>query len=102
MIRESGVTAPDWGGRRAAEALRLVKAKGRKAKTPCCICGQPIDYSIPSSEPEGCSVQHVRSRKLFPELTWLPSNWAPAHLACNKSAGTGEHNHGPGVTSQDW
>lgn len=101
-MTERGVTVPDWGGRRAADALQFVKARGRKRKTPCCICGQPINYSLPSTDPNGCSVQHIRARKLFPELTWLASNWAPAHLACNQSHGTGENDRSSGVTSQDW
>lgn len=76
-----------WSGRSASEALRQVKAKGRRAKTPCVICELSIDYSLTYPHPQSCSVQHVKPRKLFPQLTWDPTNWAPAHLDCNKSAG---------------
>ena len=96
------VTVPAWAGRRAQEALAQVKARGRRKRTPCCICQQSIDYSLPSTDPDGCTVQHIKSRKLFPELTWAPSNWAPAHKACNQSAGTGEDPAPEGVTSQEW
>ena len=98
----SGVTVPAWGGRRAQDALARVKALGRRRKTPCCICHQPIDYGLPSTDPNGCSVQHVKSRKRFPQLTWVLSNWAPAHLRCNQSDGVGDHERGEIVTSQEW
>jgi 5-methylcytosine-specific restriction endonuclease McrA len=83
---DTGLTIPPWSGRRRAEALATVKARGRAANTPCCICRQPIDYTLERTE-DSCSVQHIRSRKHYPHLTWDPSNWAPAHLGCNKSAG---------------
>jgi 5-methylcytosine-specific restriction endonuclease McrA len=96
------MTIPKWGGRRATEALARVKSEGRRKKRPCFLCGQDIDYSLPSTDPDGCTVQHIRSRRDFPHLTWVSSNWAPAHLACNQSAGTGENPTEAGVTSQDW
>ena len=34
-----------------------------------------------------CSVQHKIPRSVRPDLTWDPSNWAPAHLLCNWKAG---------------
>lgn len=77
-----------WAGRARQEALRQVKAKGRRAKTPCVICTLPINYSLEYPHPQSCSVQHIKPRKAFPQLTWEPTNWAPAHLDCNKSAGS--------------
>lgn len=102
MRRHLEVTVPAWNGRRAAEALRQVKAEGRRKRSPCVICDQPIDYSIPSTEPDGCTVQHLRSRKHFPELTWLPSNWGPAHKSCNSSQGAGDNPVEQGVAFEDW
>ncbi|WP_143588473.1 hypothetical protein [Tersicoccus sp. Bi-70] len=103
---DNGLTIPAWSGRRRAEALRLVKAIGRRTNAPCCICDQPIDYSLEYPDPWSCSVQHLKSRFLFPALTWDRSNWAPAHISCNKSAGAGEASDvapaGLGVTSDDW
>lgn len=85
----SGIDIPAWGGRRATAALEKVKHAGRKSHAPCCLCGQRIDYSLPSTHPDGCTVQHTKSRKMFPELTWDERFWAPAHLSCNQSAGDG-------------
>lgn len=85
---DDGRTIPPWEGRRRAEALERVKAEGRRTDAPCWICHLPIDYSLVYPHPQSCSVQHKRSRKRFPELTWVPSNWAPAHLDCNRAANT--------------
>ena len=98
---DSGASIPEWGGRRAQEALEVVKARGRRLRLPCCICHQAIDYSIESTQPDGCTVQHVKSRKYFPHLTWTPSNHEPAHRRCNTSEGAGDRDTEL-VTSQEW
>ena len=79
-----------------------MKAIGRHTKAPCVICHQPIDYDLEHPHPQSCSVQHVKSQKLFPELRWDPANWKPAHLDCNKSDGSGERSLGIGITSESW
>lgn len=84
---DAGLTIPPWAGRRRADALRHVKAKGIANDEPCCICGQPIDYTLSYPAPWSCSVQHLRSQRDFPKLRWDPSNWGPAHLDCNTSEG---------------
>jgi 5-methylcytosine-specific restriction endonuclease McrA len=96
-----GVTIPAWTGRRRAEALAFVKAMGRRKKSPCFICKQGIDYDLTYPHPQSCSVQHVKSRFNYPHLTWEKSNWEPAHLDCNKAAGT-QGEQGLGTTSEDW
>ena len=102
MHVDNGSSVPTWGGRRAVQALNEVKRRGRARRSPCVICGQKIDYSIPSTEPDGCTVQHIKSRKNFPLLTWVPSNWGPAHRKCNTDAGADGASAEPGVTSQTW
>lgn len=82
-------TIPAWGGRRAAKALERVRATGRRHNLPCVICDGPIDYALRWPHTMSCSVQHIRPRSSHPELTWTPSNWAPAHLTCNSAAGDG-------------
>lgn len=86
----TGLSIPPWKGRRRADALAWLKAKCRRTNEPCCICTQSIDYDLEYPHPQSCSVQHVKSRKVYPHLTWERSNWEPAHLDCNKGAGTGE------------
>lgn len=101
-MTDTGARIPTWSGRRASDALAFVKARGRRNKQPCCICHHAIDYSLPSTDPQGCTVQHIKSRKLFPELTWVQSNWGPAHKQCNESAGDGRRGVDEGVSSLTW
>ena len=96
-----GTYNPPWSGRRAQRALAYVKAHGRANRTPCVICEQPIDYSLEYPDPWSCTVQHKLSQRDFPEHRWQESNWAPAHLECNQSAGAGP-TAGLGVLSEDW
>ena len=75
-----------WGGRRARAALARVKARGARNQTPCCLCEAPIDYRLEYPDPWSCSVEHVKARAAYPELTWDPANHSPAHLQCNQRA----------------
>lgn len=95
----TGVDVPAWGGRRAQAALAQVKAQGRKRRAPCVICKQPINYALEYPNTASCSVQHVKSRNRWPELTWDPNNWAPAHLDCNKQLGDRDEAPPIGLTS---
>ncbi|MFJ3957712.1 hypothetical protein [Arthrobacter sp. NPDC090010] len=101
MTHDNGLSIPAWTGRRRAEALARVKADGVKRRLPCVICDQRIDYGLVYPHPYSCSVQHLRSQARFPALRWEPSNWAPAHLECNQSAGVNAPED-LGVMSNDW
>lgn len=39
----------------------------------CWICGHAI------TSDDDYTVDHIKERKHYPELTWEPSNWRPAH-----------------------
>lgn len=78
-----------WRGRAATNALVYLKWRARQEDLPCCICGEPIDFDLDSMDDLGCTVEHVKPRSTHPELTWIPSNHAPAHSVCNKSRGNG-------------
>lgn len=86
---QAAVSIQPWGGRRANEALERTRTVGRARNLPCFICRLPIDYDLRWPDKMSCTVQHIISRFARPDLTWVPSNWAPAHLTCNSSAGTG-------------
>jgi hypothetical protein len=58
----------------------------------------PIDYNLRERD-DSLSVQHVKSQKWYPQLTWERTNWRPAHLLCNKSAGADNGLSGLGITS---
>lgn len=91
-------SVPAWEGRRRANALAYVRRVGEVRRLPCVICRLPIDYRKAYPDPRSCSVQHVKPRSLYPHLTWVRSNWAPAHLDCNKVEGVGS-GEGLGVVS---
>ena len=78
---------PEWGGERAQRALDQVRRFGQLHSLPCCLCEQPIDYTLRHPHKQACTVQHVKPRSTHPHLTWEPSNWAPAHADCNSSQG---------------
>ncbi len=78
-----------WGGRAAVDALRQIKRAGARKDAPCVICEAAIDYRLEYPNRLCCTVQHIKSRRDYPELTWNPKNWAPAHLQCNREAGAG-------------
>ena len=78
---------PDWAGPRAQKALDQVRSFGQAHDLPCCICDQPIDYTLRHPHKQACTVQHIKARSTHPHLTWEPNNWAPAHADCNSSQG---------------
>ena len=77
-----------WSGPEVGKARKQVAQRGYANNTPCCICGQPIDYRLPPTDPNGMTIQHVKPRATHPHLTWDKTNWAPAHAQCNQAAGT--------------
>lgn len=65
-------------------ARRRLSAMVRRRREPCRICGEDIDYSLPAGNPRSFSVEHIKPRHLYPELTFDLANLAAAHLECNK------------------
>jgi hypothetical protein len=103
---DNGLHIPAWNGRRAQQALQWVRhnygpggslATDKAHGDPCCICHQPINYSARGTD-DALTVQHVKSRRDYPQLTWDQRNWKPAHASCNYAAGTGPV-QGIGLTS---
>lgn len=88
-------------GRRGKRWQRL-KANQRAKRLPCCICKQPIDYSLHHPDPRSFSVQHIHDWKGHPELREDPSNLDSAHLGCNSSEGTNGPKPEIGATSEAW
>lgn len=74
-----------------------VKARQR----PCCICGQPIDYTLRWPNPRSFSVQHLIARSIRPDLMFDVANCDAAHLDCNQSHGS-EPTITERVTSRRW
>ena len=83
---DTGAHIPAWSGRRAQAALRKVKANGRRRNTPCFICSQPIDYSLPAGHPMSFEVDEIRPASRGGSVI-DPANVAPAHRICNERRG---------------
>ena len=86
-------------------AWRKIVDSVRRRGGPCCICGQPIDYTLPPSSAQGFTTAHYRSVQHHPELALDPTNIkGPAHRSCN--SGEGDATVHPldsrGPTSTDW
>jgi hypothetical protein len=78
----------------------------RRRRHPCCICRQPIDYTLEWPDPRSFSVEHVRSWHDYPALREDPTNLDAAHLSCNTSKGDGVRSNRLtgqiGNTSRQW
>lgn len=76
--------------------------KCEKVKAPCHLCGQPIDYSIPSGDPMAWECDHFYPVEDYPELFEDPANFRPSHKDCNGSRGRDEVKPTLGTPSREW
>ena len=69
-------------GNARTKMRRRLAEEGR----PCHLCGQPIDYGLPSGDPWSFELDHVvpTARGGDP---WDYANAAPAHRICNQRKG---------------
>ncbi|NKU63880.1 hypothetical protein GS891_12225 [Rhodococcus hoagii] len=63
---------------------RTNRARTLKGEPVCCLCGQPIDTTLPASTPMSASA-HPSSP--YAEAGPTTSRTCPAHLDCNKRQG---------------
>lgn len=87
---------------RTTRNFRRLSANLRGQRRPCCICAQPIDYTLRWPHPQSFSVQHVKDWHSHPELREDPANLDAAHLLCNTSKGRRDAKPSLGATSRRW
>lgn len=91
---------------RGSRRQKQLAANLRRQCRPCCICRQPIDYTLQWPDPDSFSVEHIRPWSDHPHLREDPSNLDAAHLRCNSSKGDGAHSNKLtgqlGQPSHDW
>lgn len=91
---------------RGSRRQKRLAANLRRQHRPCCICRQPIDYTLQWPDPQSFSVEHVLPWSTHPELREDPANLDAAHLGCNSSKGDSLRNTRAtgqiGQPSQDW
>lgn len=74
---------------RGSRRQKRLAANLRAQRRPCCICRQPIDYSLQWPHPDSFSVEHILPWSTHPHLREDPSNLDAAHYSCNSSKGDG-------------
>lgn len=76
-------------------ARRKLRSWLRSQGLPCAICGQPIDYTLPSGHPLSFEVDEVRPVSRWREFGYPSAkaaaldrgNVQPAHRICNQRKG---------------
>ena len=82
---------------------KLAWDRDRKAKAPCHICGDTIDYTLkPSSAPLAWEPDHIKPWSKNPELELDLNNIAASHTRCNRQRGNGYHDGDIGQRSRIW
>lgn len=87
---------------RSSPLMKKLKANQRAKRLGCWLCGQPIDYSLPHTDPESFSYDHIKLWSTHPELRFDPTNGASAHLRCNKARGDRDPSPELGPASEEW
>lgn len=103
-VKTQGVGVMPQRSSRWRYVRKLAWERDRKAKAPCHICGQPIDYSLePSSGPEAYEPDHVIPVAKRPDLELDLSNIKASHARCNRSRGDGTNGENNlGMRSRIW
>lgn len=81
--------------------------------TPCALCGEPVDTTLPRTTPRGPTIEHryavrsilaaARTQAEALAMACDVTLWGICHLACNSRQGAGVTNGNDGGTpSRDW
>lgn len=63
------------------------KRAGEQVGAPCWLCGAPIRYDLPSSEPDSHALDHRLPVSQYPHLFKDRANWEHSHRRCNEKRG---------------
>lgn len=93
---------------RRTRAYQSARAKFLASRAPVCYwCGQPVDDSLPKSDPRKATVDHLIEVDSAPALGMDTSTWVVACLRCNSFRGAQYRNRrdrGPDhrTPTRDW
>jgi len=94
------------GGGLSSRRYRKLVAAQRAKREACCICGDPIDYTLDDNHRLAYTTAHDIAVQLRPDLAEDPRNIkGAAHRACNSNEGVGAAQPPPpglGDTSDAW
>lgn len=90
-------------GRTRRERTNADNLKAQR-RQPCMRCGQPIDYSLPHTDPMAFIAGHIKSWINNPALREDPANLQQEHAKCGKAAHDDEDGGRGrlGSTSRQW
>jgi 5-methylcytosine-specific restriction endonuclease McrA len=71
---------------RTGRPYRRRREQLRSGQAPCHICGKPIDYTLPGTEPMGFVMDHIVPLAYDGDAL-SPANTAAAHRLCNGRKG---------------
>ncbi len=98
-----------WGrsGSRWKAVRKAAFERDRDANAPCWICGRPINYAAPSTDPDGWQPDHVLTVHDFPQYALDITNVKPSHARCNNQRGQADKAERKraselGEPSEDW
>jgi 5-methylcytosine-specific restriction endonuclease McrA len=99
--------ADDAKAVRASRAVRKAIADftawAMKAKPPCWLCGQAIDYTIDDPYDDGhFEPDHLYPVSTHPEHAADPANLKASHRGCNRKRSNNMKPAGLGNQSRDW
>jgi len=77
---------------RSSRRYRRLVANLKREQRDCCICNQPIDYTIEWPHPDAFTAEHIKPWSTHPHLREDPANLGAAHHRCNSSKGDGYRN----------
>lgn len=94
---------------RAYQTMRAdLKQTWQRINAACYFCGQAtIDWAGEKNQPDSFELQHIISRKQAKAMGRLdlivdPTNCAPSHHRCNRSAGANKARPTIGETSEEY
>lgn len=105
MVRAKPPSRSAIQGRWSSKYLKQRKryrSQCEVVKAPCHLCGQPIDYTVPSGEGESFEVDHFYPVDDYPELMEDIGNFRPSHKSCNASRGKAPVVPTLGTPSEKW
>lgn len=102
------MTADPIHSRQYQDMRASLKVEWERINAACYFCGQQtIDWQGPANQPDSFELQHIISRRDAKRMGRLdlitdPSNCAPSHHRCNRSAGARTPRPSMGETSEDY
>jgi len=88
--------------RRYKELRATFRSKCKANSLPCWLCGNTIDYYLPSAHQDAFNLDHAVPRSQRPDLAEDPANFRPSHKICNEKRGADAPQIPIGQPSEPW